>query len=208
MLYKHLLCARYVLFNIVAVALLLAAYLQSWLDSVINAHLRELSALIFIVFLYGLVICGLRVWRNSTDLNDVKAGTAKSRSQSGRYLALLEGASAESRATLASALRLKLADQIVVVRDVANGLIFLGLIGTVIGFIVALSGIDPAAATQVESVTTMVATMVNGMSVALNTTLVGAVLYIWLIVNYRILVAGAVDLVALTMELGEARARA
>jgi hypothetical protein len=42
------------------------------------------------------------------------------------------------------------------------------------------------------------------MSVALYTTLVGAVLYIWLTVAYRILVSGTVDLIATTIELGEA----
>jgi len=72
------------------------------------------------------------------------------------------------------------------VRHVADSLIFLGLIGTVIGFILALSGIDPAAAGKVENVSAMVSMLINGMSVALYTTLVGAVFYIWLIINYRI----------------------
>ncbi len=50
----------------------------------------------------------------------------------------------------------------------------------------------------------MVATLIGGMSVALYTTLVGAVLYIWLTVAYRILVSGTVDLIATTIDLGEA----
>ena len=116
-------------------------------------------------------------------------------------------ATAESRVLLADTLRLTLTDRIVTVRHLANGLIFLGLIGTVIGFIVALSGVDPAKANQVEHVTTMVATLVNGMSIALYTTLVGAVFYIWLTINYRLLVSGTVDLITATIELGERRAR-
>ena len=103
-------------------------------------------------------------------------------------------------------LRLKLTDHIVVVRNVANSLVLLGLIGTVIGFIIALSGIDPEAASQVENVATMVSTLINGMSVALNTTLVGALLYVWLIVNYGILTSGTVDLIAAIIDMGEARA--
>ena len=70
----------------------------------------------------------------------------------------------------------------------------------------AAHDIDPAAATQVENVAAMISTLINGMSVALNTTLVGAVLYIWLIVNYRILTTGTVDLLPATMEMGEVRA--
>jgi biopolymer transport protein ExbB/TolQ len=101
---------------------------------------------------------------------------------------------------------LKLTNRIVVVRHIANALVFLGLIGTVIGFIIALSGIDPESASNAENVSAMVTTLIGGMSVALYTTLIGAVLYIWLIVGYRILVTGTVDLIATTIELGEARA--
>ena len=103
-------------------------------------------------------------------------------------------------------LRLKLTNRIVVVRHIANALVFLGLIGTVIGFIIALSGIDPESASKAENVAAMVATLIGGMSVALYTTLIGSVLYIWLTVSYRILVTGTVDLIASTIELGEARA--
>ncbi len=39
--------------------------------------------------------------------------------------------------------RLKLSNRIAFVHHKANSLVFLGLIGTVIGFIIALSGVDP-----------------------------------------------------------------
>ncbi|MCH7832889.1 MAG: MotA/TolQ/ExbB proton channel family protein [Proteobacteria bacterium] len=94
----------------------------------------------------------------------------------------------------------------VVVRSIANSLVLLGLIGTVIGFIIALSGVDPETASQVENVAAMISTLINGMSVALNTTLVGALLYVWLIVNYGILTSGTVDLIAEIIDMGEARA--
>ena len=77
-----------------------------------------------------------------------------------------------------------------------------------IGFIIALSGVDPKAASEVENVQSMVSTLISGMSVAMYTTLVGAVLYVWLIINHRILVTGTVDLIDATIELGETRARA
>ncbi len=94
------------------------------------------------------------------------------------------------------------------IRQIANGLVFLGLIGTVIGFIIALSGVDPNAATEIDSVANMVATLISGMSVALYTTLVGAVLYVWLTINHRILTSGSVNLIGAIIELGEARGRA
>ena len=46
----------------------------------------------------------------------------------------------------------------------------------------------------------MVATLISGMSVALNTTLVGSILYVWLIVNHRILTTGTVRLLTAVLQ--------
>jgi hypothetical protein len=46
------------------------------------------------------------------------------------------------------------------------------------------------------------------MSVALYTTLIGAVLNIWLMVNFQILSTGTVNLVTAIVELGEIQSRA
>ncbi len=208
MLYRYLLIVRFALVNIVAVAMLTGIYLQGWLDAVLSAHLVELSFIIFLVFLYGLVLCGFKVWRHSVDLNDIKAGTPDPESRAGKYLDQTRKANPESRSIQVMALRLKLTDGIVVIRHIANSLVLLGLIGTVIGFIIALSGVNPETATQVENVAAMVSTLINGMSVALNTTLVGAVLYVWLIINYGILTTGTVDLLTTIIDLGESHARA
>ncbi len=208
MLHRYLLFVRFALINAVAAALLAAAYLQGWLDGVLSAHLVGLSYAIFLVFLYGLVLCGFKVWRQCVDLNGIKTGTPDPESRAGKYLSRAKKADPESRTIQVMALRLKLTDGIVVVRHIANSLVLLGLIGTVIGFIIALSGVDPETATQVENVASMVSTLINGMSVALNTTLVGAVLYVWLSVNYGILTTGTVDLLTSIMDLGESRAGA
>ena len=208
LLYRYLLFVRFVLLNAVAGALLAAAYFQGWLDAMFGAHLAELSGIIAVVFLYGLVLCGVKIWRHSVELNDVAAGMPDPRSRAGRYLGATGNADRESRSMHADVLRLKLTDRIVIVHHIANSLVFLGLIGTVIGFIIALSGIDPAAATQLDSVAAMISTLISGMSVAMYTTLVGAVLYLWLIVNHWTLVTGTVDLIAAILELGEDRARA
>ncbi len=208
MLYRYLLVVRFVLVNLVATALLAAAYMQGWLDGVFAETLRELSGGILLVFLYGLGLCGVQVWSHSVQLNQLKAGAPDPESRAGQYLSRAPGASPESRSLQAGVLRLKLTNRIVAVRHIANALVFLGLIGTVIGFIIALSGVDPESASNAENVAAMVATLIGGMSVALYTTLIGAVLYIWLTVVYRILVTGTVDLIATAIELGEARAGA
>jgi hypothetical protein len=56
----------------------------------------------------------------------------------------------------------------------------LGLIGTVLGFIIALSGVDPEQAQNLDATKAMVATLIVGMSIALYTTLMGALANLWL----------------------------
>ena len=126
-------------------------------------------------------------------------------SRAGTYLASIAGRSAESRSITANLLHNRLGNPIVVVRQTADSLVFLGLVGTVIGFIVALSGIDPQASAQVDEVASMVSTLVAGMSIALYTTLFGAVLHVWLMVKHRILATGTSNLFNAIVELGEQR---
>ena len=83
--------------------------------------------------------------------------------------------------------------------------VFFGLVGTVIGFIVALSAVDPETSVSVDNVATMVATLIQGMSIALYTTLFGAVLHLWLLVNYRMLATGAMHLFNAIVDFEERR---
>ncbi|MEC9153999.1 MAG: MotA/TolQ/ExbB proton channel family protein [Pseudomonadota bacterium] len=205
--HRYLLFLRFLLINLVAVSLLFAAWLQGWLDGIFVPVTMELSLGIFTVFLFGLFTCGHRVWQTSVELNDIRSGDLKEGSRAAKYLATVYGGGADSKTLGAWALRLKMGTNVSVIRQLANGLVFLGLIGTVIGFIIALSGVDPETAAQFDSVANTVATLISGMSVALYTTLVGAILYVWLIVNHRILTGGVVSLISAIVELGEARER-
>ena len=88
----------------------------------------------------------------------------------------------------------------------AGSLVLLGLVGTVVGFIIAFSSVRPDVAADPGAVGTMVSILIQGMSVALFTTLIGAVLNIWLMMNYHVLVTGTVNLVTAIVELGECHA--
>ena len=66
------------------------------------------------------------------------------------------------------------------VRWARRQLVMLGLIGTVAGFIVALSGVDPATVGDVSRIGPMVASLIAGMHIALYTTLVGSICALWL----------------------------
>ena len=148
------------------------------------------------------MLCGWKIWRASHELNQINSYDPLKPSRGG-YLTAIRLRSAESRSITAEFLKLKLLNRIGIVRHIANSLVLLGLIGTVIGFIIALSGTYLDLASNVQSVGPMITTLIGGMSVALYTTLVGAILNIWLMVNYRLLLNGTVNLVTSAVELGE-----
>jgi hypothetical protein len=203
--HRYLLVLRFALLNVVGFALLGVAYMQGLVAKVIVADPTYLCVLIFLVFLGGLGICARRVWQTSRELNRLREHDSASPPLPD--LAPLLGRSAESRANLAAATRMRLSHRIAIVRNIGNTLVLLGLIGTVLGFIVALSGVDPARAADIAAVGPMVSTLVSGMSTALYTTLVGAVLNIWLMANHQLLAGGTVKLIAALVERAEDHAR-
>ena len=208
MQFNYLLLTRFIVLNVFFTSLVLAVYGQGSLDAMISARLVELTLIIVAVFLYGLAACGWKIWRLTLELNGLTEGNLPFNNPVFLYLDHVANSDSQSRALQAGSLRLELTDRIVNVRHIANALIFLGLIGTVIGFIIALSAVDPNAASDAENIAGVIATLIDGMSVALNTTLVGATLYLWLTVNYRILTSGTVTLIAEVIGLGERRASA
>ncbi len=205
MAHNYLLVLRFALINSVAFALVVAAWLQGWLKGLFEPVTVILSGIIFAVFVYGLGLCGFNIWHTSRAINDMKTGGKTASAQAARHMAVARARSAESRAIQIDMLRLKLSHRIQIVRHIANMLVFLGLIGTVIGFIIALSGVNPEAVSQSDSVATMVTTLIQGMSVALYTTLLGAVLNVWLNINHRILSTGAITLISEIVAFGEKR---
>jgi hypothetical protein len=205
--HRYLLVLRFALLNLVGFALLGVAYVHGLVHNVVNADPTYLSVLIFLVFLGGLVICARKVWQTSRELNSLRAGDPAVTAPAMRHLAPLLGRTAESRSNLASALRLRLFHRIAIVRNTANTLVLLGLIGTVLGFIIALSGVDPERVADVEAIAPMVSKLISGMSTALYTTLVGAILNVWLTANHQLLAGGTVKLITALVERAEHHAR-
>ena len=203
---RYLLLLRFVLANAIAVALVGAAAGQGWIGELLAADEGGLCRAIAAVFLVGLVWSGQRAAQLSRGLNELERFAKIPGAPAPPYLATIAACAAESRVLLASSLRLKLASAIAPIRHIANSLVLLGLIGTVIGFIIALSGVRPEVVSDVAAIGPMVSTLISGMSVALYTTLVGSLLHVWLMVNVRLLEGGTVKLLTATIELGERHA--
>jgi MotA/TolQ/ExbB proton channel family len=204
--HRYLLLLRFILANVIALALIGAAVGQGWVGAILAADQGGLCRAIVAVFVVGLVWSGQRAVQLSRGLNELERFVKIPGARAPAYLDAVAGRGADSRAILASSLRLKLASRIAPIRHVANSLVLLGLIGTVVGFIIALSGVRPEVVSDVGAIGPMVSTLIGGMSVALYTTLVGSLLNVWLMVNVRLLEGGTVKLLTATVELGESHA--
>jgi len=200
---KYLLLLRFGLVNLIAFALLGAAWAQGLVAKVINADVTNMVVLICVVFLIGLILAGYRLWKVSKQLNAAYNYNANESSRAADFLSKTKGKNASSRANLTQALKLKLFSRIIHIRYIANSLTILGLIGTVLGFIIALSGVDPDVASNPSAISPMVAQLIEGMSVALYTTLVGSILSVWLGLIYQMLATGTSNLVSIIIELSE-----
>lgn len=194
---------RYVLVNFVAVALLVAAIIQGWVGEIYDADATRLTAVIAITFLVGLIICSHQMWRSDRTLEQCLRGHMLLDPTIAGYLETARRSDAAARMIQAETMRMRLLGQISIIRYLGNSLVVLGLIGTVIGFIIALSGVDADIAMNPSAVSPMVASLISGMSVALYTTLVGAVLSVWLGFCYQMLSTTVRELVAAAIERGE-----
>lgn len=74
---------------------------------------------------------------------------------------------------------------------VPDWLVGLGLLGTVIGFKVAMGAVDQGSLSNAAGVQTSIGVLMDGITIAINTTIVGAVCGLWLEVNNRILKTAA-----------------
>jgi len=205
---RHLPVLQFALVNIVSAALCAAAWLEGWLDGAFTGYSLWLCLLIVAAFFYGLAYCGLRLWRIGREVDDLNAGSPRPDSRATWYRTQLARSEVENRATAAGLLRLQLAQPPSTVRHIAGILVLMGLVGTVIGFIVALSGVDPQKVPAVDNVAPMVAQLINGMSIALYTTLIGSLLHLWLMITQRILAGSALGLYQAIIERGEGDVRA
>lgn len=165
--FNGLLLGRMALLNAAAVAALALAYLHGLMALVWAADVTYITSAIAVLALYGLGYACWRAVQIARDLND-----------DGAFWTL-----PPSLASEAGRLRYKIAP----VMRTANLLVDLGLFGTVIGFIMALAGVDASEVSNPSAIGPMVGALMQGMGVALYTTAVGIVGYVWLRANYWML---------------------
>lgn len=161
---KNLLLYRFSLFNGAMGALLGYLASKGYVAAAFAADPTGITALICLLFAGLLGSTGFRIWKTAKALNASKKGEWSDPVKTRKRLA-----------------------KIAHIHDGAGWLAYLGLIGTVIGFVIALSGVDLGALSTAQGVQAMIPELMKGMQVALYTTLAGSLFGIWTEANYRML---------------------
>ena len=203
MQYKYLLILRYSLINLVGLVFLFVLITQGYVSKAIKADITNMVIVILALFSIGFILAAYRTFWLSRELNYSYLKVLPPNSIAKDFLQNSKKLDASSRNNLAASLRIKLSSKINYIKFMANTLVILGLIGTVVGFIIALSGVDGSVSSNPEEVSKMVSTLIQGMSVALYTTLVGSICSVWLNICYQIMSTGANNLLSKIIELGE-----
>ena len=173
---------RWVAVNVFCLALTTSAFLMGWLQLIFAKDITYISYGIAAVFVIALVISGLKAWTISKMFKDSE-GLADYYKRKLKQKGSNEGI----RGDLREAIKNKMMAYIASVSYTGNSLVVTGLIGTVIGLIMAFNDVSPELALDISTLGPMVATLLSGLSVAFVTTLFGAICSLWLKTNHFIM---------------------
>ena len=207
MINKHISDLIFIKWLIGVIFFFLIIYLLSYFDflsSLINNDASYISSLIFIIFFYFSIKVGTELYylrmryvninlllsmllnKSKKDINDILNIFQKSNNHDDQSIYLYITSNTESPSSKEN-FEYSLTSKLNTGWLVADGLLKLGLIGTVIGFIIMLSAITEIDGFDFTMMKQMLQNMSGGMKVALYSTLSGLVSSILLTIQYSYL---------------------
>ncbi len=163
---KNLLVYRFLLVNLLAVLAGVFAADRGWIQPLYGNDFTYITSIISVLFVASWATTFRRVCRVAGELNSFKKDAPWH---------MPTGAINKTWA------------KVEWLRDVTGWLVGLGLLGTIIGFTYALSGVNESALGSARGVSDAIGPLMEGMRVALNTTIAGAIFSTWNDINQRML---------------------
>lgn len=173
------------------------------------SDLTRITAVTLFIYFLACAHCGYRslvLSREYLDFDRLWRGSAESSGLVGRYLQTLGNAAENSVAAEVLAERARGQHQ--VGWFITGVIIKMGLLGTVIGFVLMLGSVAELENLDISDIKALMQQMTSGMGIAMNTTLVALVCSILLGGQYLMLDRSADRLVVEAIELGQRRAGA
>lgn len=164
----NLLLYRFLIVNIIAILGLAVANNQGLIEPLFANDFTYITSMTTAPFVIAWIATLRKVIKVSSGLNRTKRQGAYNSPQ---YQGTID----------------KLWAKVAWLTDASSWLVGLGLIGTIVGFRYALSGVDPNTLGDARGVSEALGPLMVGMKIALNTTIVGAILGTWNEVNQRML---------------------
>lgn len=159
--------------NCVGVALLVFFWINSWLVHAIFSDTTYIVFLILILTLIAVILSSYKSIEIDRELNDEYL----IRSKIGSYHKKIDS----------DLLKVFFEERLSILTFFSTTVIMLGLIGTVVGFIVGLYGLDPSMMRDIDTMVSSIGQILLGMSIAFYTTLAGAIAHLWIESNLLIL---------------------
>ena len=172
---KNLLIYRFIVFNSLMSSLMLWLASKGYIGLVLASDPTGISWGIVALFVLTFGSTLRQLWKVTQQKNEIKEDEMLG-AGSGAWNDKLKGV-------------IKRIIKLRSIKLAADTMSMLGIIGTVVGFIVAFAVQDPSALMDVDvgSMAATVLGMVKGMSIALYTTLTGAVLGVWTTWNWAMI---------------------
>jgi len=169
---------KWAVFNLAAIGLLRGAYYMGWVAPLFEQDVTNITWAIVALFSAVAILTARRIFLVAADLKTTAAAKIPVRYEHDAA-GLKE---AKDRSAGMQAIYTRELSSISYLHQGAGALAALGLLGTVIGISIATSNIQ-----DTVNVSALMQTVLGGVHVAINTTIVGVVAALWTEVNTRIL---------------------
>lgn len=156
---KNLLIFRLTIFNAIGVALIIWGLTTGYIQKLITGDTTGLPFVMMALFLVGMVSTFVRASKVGRGHNTLKGGGSFDAS--------------------------KMAIKNAHIGSIGSWLVTLGLIGNIVGFVVAVSNVDVTGGS--DAALQAIGAMMEGMKIAFYNTLIGTALGLWVLINYQIL---------------------
>lgn len=176
---RHAIVLKFLTFNIFGCGLLIALFQAGWVTKIYQADVYHIIKIMVLIFALGMWTVGQRIFALNKILNTPA----------------LPSTSAQVEAA-----KLRLGQSSKFVSHLASTLLFMGLLGTMLGFYYATNSIDQKLISDASQVGPMVAGLLNGVSLKLLSSIVGTALCVWLIQNGLMISQTNVEIVARMIE--------
>jgi hypothetical protein len=170
--FKFQTTAQLLLINTIALCMVYLFWLNSWVSLAISADPTYIIFVITGILVWGLYLSFKRSYQLDHEIDN------------------LDQTKADLGNHTQESLTMRFGNRLQFIQFLSSSAVMLGLIGTIIGFIIGLYGIDPNMIVNLDTMVQSVVQILAGMSVAFYTTLVGCLVNIWLDFNIVVINQG------------------